>query len=445
MASFCNRCVGTTARLAARPQRSPAASQLAVASLSTSAIAQAGAKKGKPAKSPVKRQGGGFSKVKVGGAQAKQKAEAAALAVRADLIGPEPDLSGLHEFTNEVTNEENVGRPTRFVTQRWDAISAFGLPRNIAKEFARDTPTTVVRESTVAVIDRISKPSNPSSKSNRILLSGAKGCGKSTVMLQAVDSAMQDGSVVIYIPQAINLINSSSSFAYNTDRQLFIQPALSALLLQAIQTANKSVLSSIKLGHDVTIESTSAVGGSTSFAAGDGLDKLVAAGAKSEALSVPVLEKTLEVLGSQTEVNVLLAVDEVQALFMTSEYRTPDYTLLESYALSVPRLLLDYISGRKALARGTILTSLSFSSPRYLPTLELYTGLSGALASPVPLTPYDHVNDYHVAHAKGLEVMNVMEKLALGEAQGMMSIWSKKGVVAQRKFAPQDDWPVVVL
>lgn len=48
-------------------------------------------------------------------------------------------------------------------------------------------------------------------------------------------------------------------------------------------------------------------------------------------------------------VNVLLAVDEVQALFMTSEYRTPDYTLLESYALSVPRLLLDYISGRKAL------------------------------------------------------------------------------------------------
>ncbi|KAJ9097737.1 hypothetical protein QFC21_004775 [Naganishia friedmannii] len=399
MASFCKRCVGTTARLVAQPQRSLAAGQLAVASFSTSAIGQAGAKKGKPAKSPVKRQGGGFSKVKVGGAQAKQKAEAAALAVRADLIGPEPDLSGLHEFTNEVTNEENVGRPTRFVKQRWDSLSTFGLPKNIAKEFARDTPTTVVRESTVAVIDRITKASNPSSESNRILLT-------------------------------INLINSSSPFAYNADRQLFIQPALSAQLLQAIQTANKSVLSSIKLGQDITIESTSAVGGSTSFVAADGLDKLIAAGAKSEGLSVPVLEKALDILGSQSEVNVLLAVDEAQALFMISEYRTPDYTLLESYALSVPRLLLDYISGRKTLARGTILTSLSFSSPRYLPTLELYTGLSGALPSPFPLTPYDKVNDYHVAHAKGLEVMNVMEKLALGEAQGMMSIWSKKGVVA---------------
>jgi small subunit ribosomal protein S29 len=81
------------------------------------------------------------------------------------------------------------------------------------------------------------------------------------------------------------------------------------------------------------------------------------------------------------------------------------------------------------------LTSLSFSSPRYQPSLELYTGLSGALPSPYPLTPYDRVNDYHVAHARGLEVVNVMEKLGLGEAQGIMSIWSKKGMVVHRKCA----------
>ena len=144
---------------------------------------------------------------------------------------------------------------------------------------------------------------------------------------------------------------------------------------------------------------------------------------------------------------------------MTSEYRTPDYTLLESYALSLPRLLLDYISGRKTFvsatstdvpqsiglflsngnwrclqARGSILTSLSFSSPRYQPSLELYHGLSGTLPCPYPLTPYDSVNDYHVAHAKGLQVMNVMERLGLGEAQGLMSIWSKKGIVVHRQF-----------
>jgi small subunit ribosomal protein S29 len=79
------------------------------------------------------------------------------------------------------------------------------------------------------------------------------------------------------------------------------------------------------------------------------------------------------------------------------------------------------------------LTALSFSSPRYQPSLDLYTGLAGALPSPYPLTPYDRVNDYHVSHAKGLEVVNVMEKLGLGEAQGIMSIWSKKGMVVHRK------------
>lgn len=60
-------------------------------------------------------------------------------------------------------------------------------------------------------------------------------------------------------------------------------------------------------------------------------------------------------------VNVLLAVDEVQALFMTSEYRSPDFTLLESYALSLPRLLLDYISGRKAFVSAIFASIFRFT------------------------------------------------------------------------------------
>lgn len=33
------------------------------------------------------------------------------------------------------------------------------------------------------------------------MIGGTRGCGKSTVMLQAVDSAIELDSVVIYIPQ----------------------------------------------------------------------------------------------------------------------------------------------------------------------------------------------------------------------------------------------------
>ena len=147
-------------------------------------------------------------------------------------------------------------------------------------------------------------------------------------MIQAVDSAIASDSVVIYIPQgksrvgastparardfvisisshhpaaAINLINSSSPFVYNEASQTFHQPALSAKLLASILTANKDVLSTIKIGKDVTVQTTSTSGASTSFAETDGLDKLVVAGARNEALSVSALEQVFEILATQTE------------------------------------------------------------------------------------------------------------------------------------------------
>jgi hypothetical protein len=100
---------------------------------------------------------------------------------------------------------------------------------------------------------------------------------------------------------AINLINSSSPFVYNQASQTFHQPALSAKLLASILSANKDVLSTIKLGKDMEIQTTSASGSPTSFAEADGLDKLVAAGAKNEALSVSALQQVFEVLGAQSQ------------------------------------------------------------------------------------------------------------------------------------------------
>lgn len=57
----------------------------------------------------------------------------------------------------------------------------------------------------------------------------------------------------------------------------------------------------MKLEKDVVIQSSAANTAEASFAAEDTLDKLVAAGAKTEALSVSALETVFEVLGAQTE------------------------------------------------------------------------------------------------------------------------------------------------
>lgn len=44
---------------------------------------------------------------------------------------------------------------------------------------------------------------------------------------------------------------------------------------------------------------------------------------------------------------VLLAVDDVQALYCNSYYRDPQFQGIKPYHLSVPRLLLEYISGQR--------------------------------------------------------------------------------------------------
>ena len=56
---------------------------------------------------------------------------------------------------------------------------------------------------------------------------------------------------------------------------------------------------------------------------------------------------------------VLLAVDEVQALYSKTEYRNQQFERIKSYHLSLPRLLMEYLSGKKSFV-CTLTNLLSF-------------------------------------------------------------------------------------
>jgi len=47
---------------------------------------------------------------------------------------------------------------------------------------------------------------------------------------------------------------------------------------------------------------------------------------------------------------VLLAVDDFQALYCKTKYRDPNFNRIKPYHLSIPRLLLEYASGKKSFA-----------------------------------------------------------------------------------------------
>jgi small subunit ribosomal protein S29 len=49
----------------------------------------------------------------------------------------------------------------------------------------------------------------------------------------------------------------------------------------------------------------------------------------------------------RSRVPVLLAVDDFQALFTKTAYKTPQFQSIRAWHLSMPRLILEYASGRK--------------------------------------------------------------------------------------------------
>jgi small subunit ribosomal protein S29 len=147
-------------------------------------------------------------------------------------------------------------------------------------------------------------------------------------------------------------IQSKSEYHYNSSTKSFNQSALSLSILESLLTINPQTLSSINSTTQIS-----------NFKSGTSLAEICRLASKSPAGDlVAILEGVLETLAKQTEVPVLMAIDEAQALFSTSGVRTPDYKILESYHLSTPKLTLDYITGKKSFVR---LSSCSHSIHSY--------------------------------------------------------------------------------
>ena len=130
-------------------------------------------------------------------------------------------------------------------------------------------------------------------------------------------------------------IESRTEYAYNSSTKLFNQPALAHSILSSLLTANPTTLSSIKTKTQIG-----------KYKSNTSISELCKAAKSAE--SVETLEGVLETLAEQSERPVLVAVDEVQALFSTSGVRTPDFRILESYDLSTPNLFLHYLTGKKS-------------------------------------------------------------------------------------------------
>ncbi|KAJ3515554.1 hypothetical protein NMY22_g14427 [Coprinellus aureogranulatus] len=263
-----------------------------------------------------------------------------------------------------------------------------------------------------------------SSGDSRMVLHGRAGAGKSYALHQAVQYAQSEGWVVIYVPRAVTLVNSTNSYIYDIRTQTYLQPNASYRLLNHVLGANASLLSKIPLKNSFVSEKLAVEAGE-----GKTLVDLAQAGIKDKSQqSAPlVLDALLKGLEEQKDVPVLVAVDDFQSLFHDSAYRDPFFQPIKPHHLSLPRTLLEYSSGSRVLSNGVFLGAVTESDTTYTVPVELEdaVGMTEGGKGRKMGSEYVKRDEVREGYVRGVKGVEVPERMSLGEMAGLFGVWKE--------------------
>ena len=397
-----------------------------------------------PKKKVAVRRGQATGERRTGGLRKGGVDSASQLSKSSPHYRPVPDLSDISTLDSAAILQSPPGEPLAWSKRAQAAFQAFGMPRDLQrKQSLQPRPRSMVRATTAELVRRLEQHD----AAPRHLLIGEPGCGKSTYLLQAVAHAVESEWAVLYVPRAIDLINSSAPYAYSQALATYLQPTLAHGLLEALLRVNAAVLPRIA-GTAVQLDDT------LSFPDKTPLDQVLKAATKDGASPVVqqrALEHALRVLTTQTEVPFLAAIDDVQALFRESLYRDPDYVPLQAFELAIPRALLSLVvAAPQSVQRGAVLATMSSAHASFPPSAELLTALRrGAMqpGAPVPWErllatvtcrsaatrvpephAYTPLQDTHLAHATASNFvpMDVGRPLDRAEAASLLQLMHRE-------------------
>ncbi|KAI6024439.1 mitochondrial ribosomal death-associated protein 3-domain-containing protein [Pisolithus marmoratus] len=324
----------------------------------------------------------------------------------------------LQNFHPEILTDAVVSQALAFPQNDKDPSRIFGLPRNLLVEYRiLSKPCSVIRSVTIDVINRLDLASQESSANHRLVAVGSPGCGKSVLLLQALQYCYMRDWIVLYFPRAINLVNSKTSYTYDPRTQTYAQPVFAYQTLQRLLTVNGPRLEQLCTQAGVEVERRGTVPAGTTLA------DLVRVGTKEQVLAPTVLAAVLSELGKQTTYPVLLAIDDFQAIYCKTKYRDPHYSRIQPFHLSMPRLLLEYASGLRQFARGAVVGALSGTDTTFKLPLELAEALG--LPPTSPSGPYAKRVPELQGYAKGLSRVNVPDALTTSEATELFDVWAR--------------------
>ena len=319
-----------------------------------------------PKKRVSVRKGGLVGPRRTGGRRKGCVDTASSLAKASEHFVAPPNMSDLALLDSTAIAASGRAQLVAWTNRTRSAFDSFGLPRELKRDFdLQPRPRTVIRDASIRIVDAVQESIKTPLRS---ILIGGPGSGKSTYMLQALAHAIESKWVVIYIPNSIELVNSSTPYTFNAQHATYLQPEAAVKIIGAIATVNKNVLPKIKSTTPVILD------GAT-IDAGTPLKEIIDVTLKStDALGQQlVLELVLRSIAEQSEFPVLVAIDDLQALFSMSWYRNPDYRQMRSYELAVPRALLALL--QIGVKSGAVLSSVSSTHSEFPVPAELLVAL----------------------------------------------------------------------
>ncbi|KAJ1983215.1 hypothetical protein H4R34_001415 [Dimargaris verticillata] len=244
----------------------------------------------------------------------------------------------------------------------------YALPRELIGKFtAQDFPDYLYRDFSTVHSDglmvrepfcRLASLMEARTTPQPLVLTGRTGVGKSATLLQAASYAHLKQWLILYVPNAIHWVDSSQPYRPSADPSAYLQPEVARRWLQFIRQINASVLNSLVLPTTVTV-------GNQTLAKGSSVDAMLAAGIDQPAAAHDAVEALLQFSHQGLGAPVLMAVDQLNAFYISTEYFTPENERLLPANLRLVRAFLPFFDGQKSLKDGLVLGALSMANTQF--------------------------------------------------------------------------------
>ncbi|KKK22776.1 hypothetical protein P175DRAFT_0467781 [Aspergillus ochraceoroseus IBT 24754] len=344
------------------------------------------------------------------------------------------------------------------------AVQAF-KPKQGWSIFRR--PGTVMRRETLEMgrlFDSISGEGKDQGSVVKKIVTGPRGSGKSVHLLQAMAMAFTKKWVVFTVPDAQELVTAHTSYAPLSDEvpDLYVQNESTAALLSRTITANKEVLTGLKISQQHPALKSVVKPNTT-------LHDLAQIGIQDPASSWAVFqalwtELTATVAAPGLEKNfiprppILVTVDGLAHWMKNSEYRTADFKPVHTHDLVFVRHFLSLLQpgqGKPTLPNGGALlyaTSASNSPGIYSLDVALkqvearHAGVDPSAPEFPQVEPYSKpdprvlealASSKPTATREGMLELQTLGGLTRSEARGFLEYFAQSGLLRE---TINDEW-----